>query len=127
MVHYHGDGTGRDTYINRSSGGTFLQYNPVKWAEKGSFYPMKAQRPKATPNPVMEAKHIHYKPDGTGRDRYIDVNAGGLATIYGSYNLMDFKQKFVKSLRVPDRPFSAAVAPDRRKVRRDAELIKRIQ
>ena len=56
------------------------------------------------------------------------VNAGGLASIYGSYNLMDFKQKFVKSLRVPDRPFSAAgVGPARRKMRRDAELIKRIQ
>lgn len=41
---------------------------------------------------------------------------------------MDFKQKFVKSLRVPDRPFSAAgVGLDRRKLRRDAELIKKIQ
>jgi len=27
---------------------------------------------KPVPNPVMEAKPIHYPPDGHGRDRYIE-------------------------------------------------------
>jgi len=35
---------------------------------------------------------------------------------------MDYRQRFVKSLRVPDRPYSAAFT-NNRKIKRDQELI----
>ena len=72
IVHHVADGTGRDTYINFSSGGQMKTFEPIKYPSLGTFYPMRAQRPRATPNPVMVAKHIHYHPDGQGRDRYIE-------------------------------------------------------
>jgi len=43
---------------------------------------------------------------------------------------MDYRQKFIHSLRGPDRPRSAAVCgklPDPRKLRRDTELLKSIE
>ena len=38
----------------------------------GGFFPQRPMRLKAPPNPIMHAKPIHYKPDGAGRDRYIE-------------------------------------------------------
>lgn len=43
---------------------------------------------------------------------------------------MDFKQRFISSLRVPERPRSAAYCgklPDPRKIRRDHELLRSIE
>ena len=71
-MHHVSNGTGRDSYINFSSGGMFAQYEPRQQPKPRSFYPMKVYRPKTIPNPVMEAKPIHYAPDGSGRDRYIE-------------------------------------------------------
>ena len=45
---------------------------------------------------------------------------------FGSYALMDYRQKFIHSLRGADRPRSAAVCgklPDPRKYRRDSEML----
>lgn len=36
-VHYNANGTGRDTYINRSSGGFFRPYTPNVAPAVGSF------------------------------------------------------------------------------------------
>lgn len=71
-MHYHANGSGRDTYINRSSGGFYKPYAPLEHPKNGPFYPQRALRPRPVPNPVMEAKPLHYAPDGSGRDRYIE-------------------------------------------------------
>lgn len=38
-THYHTDGTGRDTYIVRDNGGFNKMYEPVQYAELGTFSP----------------------------------------------------------------------------------------
>ena len=45
----------------------------------------------------MEAKHVHYKPDGSGRDRYIALNSGGSFNTLSSN--FDSRIAFMKSLR----------------------------
>ena len=35
------------------------------------------------------------------------INSGGLSCNFGSFRTMDYKQRFVASLRKPDRPYSA--------------------
>lgn len=39
---------------------------------------------------------------------------------------MDYKQRFVASLRKPDRPNSAYTIPDQRKLRRNESLLKKL-
>ena len=72
IIHHVSDGTGRDTYINNFSGGLMKPYEPVQYFKPGSFYPQKPVRARAPPNPVMVAKSVHYLPDGSGRDRYVE-------------------------------------------------------
>ena len=45
----------------------------------------------------MEAKHVHYKPDGSGRDRYIALNSGGSFNTLSSN--FDSRIAFMQSLR----------------------------
>lgn len=70
--------------------------------------------------PVMQAKPIYYRPDGSGRDNYIDCNSGGQFSL--TRTNFDFKESFKKSLRsyerVPvkaraARPIYSAYAPKR--------------
>lgn len=45
----------------------------------------------------MEAKKIYYKPDGSGRDRYIALDSGGsFNTLSGNF---DSRIAFMQSLR----------------------------
>ena len=69
-VHYHPNGGGRDTYIHNSNGGFTLLYQSVKWPEKGSIQ-NKPLFKKPPPNPIMGAKTVFYRNDGTGRDSYV--------------------------------------------------------
>jgi hypothetical protein len=46
-------------------------HEPIKWPEKGAIQG-KPLHQKSKPNPVMEAKTIFYRPNGTGRDTYIE-------------------------------------------------------
>lgn len=76
-VSYHADGTGRDTYIKVHSGGFFKPYAPVAAPPVTSFSMKKL--PNASPAPIMHAKPVHYRSDGSGRDFYVTCNEGGLA------------------------------------------------
>ena len=68
-VHYHADGSGRDSYVGVSSGGFFRPFESKAAAPVGSF----RQRSAAwtTPAPVLHPMGVHYRGDGTGRDSYI--------------------------------------------------------
>lgn len=69
--HYFTNGGGRDTYIYGDNGGFSMQYNPVKWPEVGSIQG-KPIHQKAKPAPIMHAKPVFYRADGSGRDSYIE-------------------------------------------------------
>ena len=75
-VHYHNDGTGRDTYIGISSGGLYAPFRPVAAPPVGSFDVRKSWK---EPNPIIHSRAVHYYSDGSGRDSYIIRTEGGLA------------------------------------------------
>jgi len=68
--HYFTDGTGRDSYIYQDNGGFTKMYSPLKW--QNSSFPERPVYQKARPAPVMHAKPIFYRADGTGRDSYVE-------------------------------------------------------
>ena len=74
MTHYFTNGGGRDDYIYRNNGGFTSMYDPVNWPQKGTLHTV---HKKAPPNPVMHAKPIYYRSDGSGRDSYVVTTAGG--------------------------------------------------
>mmetsp|Transcript_2727 Transcript_2727/g.4640 ORF Transcript_2727/g.4640 Transcript_2727/m.4640 type:complete len:103 (+) Transcript_2727:204-512(+) len=96
MRHYVNNGGGRDSYIYMDNGGFTEKQKVVKWPEVGSIQQKPIlQRPK--PNPVMEAKTIFYRSDGTGRDQYINTTSGGQ---FGSTRSnFDYRDQFKHSLR----------------------------
>ncbi len=71
MIHYNTNGGGRDSYIYRNNGGFTKMQEFKKWPEVGSIQG-KPSYPKNKPNPVMEAKTLFYRSNGTGRDSYIE-------------------------------------------------------
>ena len=75
-VHYHNDGTGRDTYIGVNSGGFYAPYSPHPAPPTGGFNVRKSYAP---PSPVMHPLGVHYYSDGSGRDSYVIRTEGGLA------------------------------------------------
>ena len=48
------------------------------------------------------------------------INAGGINNIYGTYNIMDYRQRFIKSLREPRPNTAKSVNP--KKIRRDLDV-----
>jgi len=103
-VHYHANGTGRDTYINVSSGGFYKPYKPVPAPPVGSFNTRRVANP--APSPVLHPMAVHYYSDGSGRDSYVVTTEGGLAQ---NYRNIDYRTAFKQSLRKPDRIRSAFV------------------
>ncbi len=68
-VHYHTNGTGRDSYIVRDNGGFNAMYEPCKYGDVGTF---SSQKRKFSGNaPTIHAKNLYYRSNGTGRDSYI--------------------------------------------------------
>ena len=71
-LHYWNDGTGRDTYVETDNGGItenkYIGPNKVKLSP-GAMWTKGVYDP---PMPVMHAKPIYYRPDGSGRDVYIE-------------------------------------------------------
>lgn len=67
-THYQTNGTGRDSYIVRDNGGFNKMYEPISFPGIGTFSPKRRPRGNA---PVIHAKNIYYRSDGTGRDSYI--------------------------------------------------------
>ena len=101
-VHYHNNGTGRDSYIGVNSGGFNAPYVPYPGPPVGSFQTQRKSF--AAPMPQMHAKPLHYHSDGTGRDRYIGINEGGLAH---NPSFVDWMSQHKKSLRNNPRSQSA--------------------
>lgn len=71
MRHYGNNGGGRDSYIYADDGGFTKMYKPVNWPTVGSIQG-KPLHKKAPPNPVMHAKPVFYRANGSGRDSYIE-------------------------------------------------------
>mmetsp|Transcript_31850 Transcript_31850/g.23567 ORF Transcript_31850/g.23567 Transcript_31850/m.23567 type:complete len:97 (+) Transcript_31850:3-293(+) len=64
-THYHTNGTGRDSYIVRDNGGFCKMFEACKYGDVGTFGGKRIPRERA---PVIHAKNLYYKADGTGRD-----------------------------------------------------------
>ena len=67
-THYHTNGTGRDSYIVRDNGGFCKMHEAIKYADLGTFGSGRIPRVTA---PIIHAKNLFYRSDGTGRDSYI--------------------------------------------------------
>ena len=102
-VHYHTNGTGRDSYIVRNNGGFNKMYNPIKWPNVGTFVPKRVPRENT---PLMHPMPVYYHSNGTGRDSYIVETGGGLHNLS---RMIEYREAFVKSLRSYSRPKSAYV------------------
>ena len=70
-------------------------YEPIKYSKVGSIMERKIF-PIHKPNPVMEAKPVFYRADGTGRDTYVETNSGG---INGVFSHPEYRENFKASLR----------------------------
>ena len=97
-MNYFADGTGRDTFVKNDNGGFFKAYHPVPASPVTTF---RTKRKYDPPAPVMKSRGVFYHSDGTGRDSYVTVNAGGL-TNYG--RVETYTDRFKSSLRHIDRP-----------------------
>ena len=97
-VNYFSDGTGRDTFVKGDNGGFFKAYHPVPASPVTTFYTKKEYTP---PAPVIKSRGVFYHSDGTGRDSYVCVNAGGLT---GLGKVERYTDTFKSSLRTINRP-----------------------
>ena len=102
-VNYFADGTGRDTFVKNDNGGFFKEFQPVPAYPVTAF---RARRSYAPPAPIIKSRGVYYHSDGSGRDSYVCVNAGGLT---GLGKVQDYRDTFKSSLRVIDRPQTAYV------------------
>ena len=67
---YKTNGQGRDSYIHLDNGGFTTMHQSVNYQKPGTMKSPVQYFSK--PNPVMEAKNIFYRSNGTGRDTYIE-------------------------------------------------------
>ena len=76
---YQADGTGRDTYVGVNNGGFFAHMQvPMKQNTRGQTMFMGDRQGGRTDNsPSIEAKHVSYNYNGSGRDTFIGDNNGG--------------------------------------------------
>lgn len=94
---YHNDGTGRDTYVELDNGGFNKAYSPIKWQKPGTLHNAYLHRQKVNPMPVLHSKPFHYPVDGSGRDKYVKINEGGLSCGTGKQKY--YVDSFKDSLR----------------------------
>lgn len=95
-VPYFPDGSGRDRYIAYDNAGFYKNYNfPSKAQNSGyqtnTFFSTKI--PVHMKTASIKTPNFHYHANGSGRDKYIIVNGGGLFTDSKpliSYKLTDF-------------------------------------
>ena len=74
-VSYIPDGSGRDTFKIVNNGGFYKEYTPAPASPVTSFVTKKKF---TSPSPTLNARSFYYQSDGNGRDRYIEINSGGL-------------------------------------------------
>ena len=98
FIPYYANGGGRDKYILYDNAGFF--HNPQKALSPsniyrtGTFLGTKIIKNKITPS--IKAPTFHYHANGSGRDRYILSNGGGLysdSKPLSSFKLSDFLRK----------------------------------
>lgn len=106
ITHYKTDGRGRDTYISYNDGGFWKDQQVLKASlgrnNNTTFYSNFSPKTKTQ---YVKDPIIKYRNDGTGRDKYISSNSGGL--IYDdkplfSYQLVDFLRRYDKSYIKPN-------------------------
>jgi len=96
LVPYFSDGNGRDRYIVYNNAGFFrnVPLTPVNPYKTGTMFGTKIITKNNSPS--AKVPNFHYYSDGTGRDKYILVNGGGLfydSKPLSSYKLTDFLRK----------------------------------
>ncbi|EAR93500.2 hypothetical protein TTHERM_00424680 (macronuclear) [Tetrahymena thermophila SB210] len=96
-LNYVSNGSGRDSYIGFNCGG--LLDAPSKPANYsiGSFRTKTESR---SVNNFLPAKHVHYRSDGSGRDKYIIVNEGGLIGEMKRYNYINDLRSYQKRRKI---------------------------
>ena len=72
ILHYHSNGTGRDSYVSMGNGGLGKD-RPVTASSKRSNG-MNFGMNKSRPGSAFQPKVIYYKADGSGRDNFIVNN-----------------------------------------------------
>ena len=102
-INYFADGTGRDTFVKNDNGGFYKPYSPVPADKVGTFGSKRSWCP---PAPIIKSRGVYYHSDGSGRDSYVGINAGGLTN---SRNFLEYRDAFKKSLRTVDRPTTGYV------------------
>ncbi len=97
-VPYFEDGMGRDRYIAYNNAGFFHNsrkyLGPANPEKTGTLFGTKIIQHNKSPS--IKAPNFHYHSDGSGRDKYILVNGGGLfyqSKPLLSYQLTDFLRK----------------------------------
>ncbi|CAI2373876.1 unnamed protein product [Moneuplotes crassus] len=97
-VYYERDGFGRDSYISINNGGL---NRPM---ENGiyNFGSFSSKHTQSMYAPRIECKRVRYKSNGLGRDSYISVNNGGLAS--NGHMRDTYTNGFLGSLRQPSFP-----------------------
>ena len=89
-VHYHNDGTGRDTFVSMDQGNFMKMYKPAPAVPVTSFVQKRQYDP---PAPVIHSRAVQYHSDGTGRDSYVGWNKGGLS-VYDGRKTIQREQAF---------------------------------
>lgn len=97
---YNTDGTGRDTYVSKNSGGFTNMNAPasaMRGGSTGAYMPnVSAQHIARGGGQGSPGKTLHYHVNGTGRDSYIACNQGGFAS---NYTYKNDRDAYVNSLR----------------------------
>ena len=99
-VSYVPDGSGRDTFKIIDNGGFYKSYLPAPASPVTTFATKKSFQ---SPSPALNAKSFYYQSDGYGRDRYIEINSGGL---HGQKSNVHAGDAYKQSLRSYDRSVS---------------------
>lgn len=90
--YYRTDGTGRDTYISFDNGGCCARMT----SHASTSIPrvgVVAVRPRSA---GMSVRSLHYHSDGSGRDKYVKAQDGGL---HSDYPDVSASHQFIASLR----------------------------
>ncbi len=81
---YNTNGTGRDTYITYDNGGNVvpnlgaLRLKSYYRDGPNQISLTSRSRLQTEPNPKLKPKVVQYNCDGSGRDNYVNIDAGGL-------------------------------------------------
>ena len=84
---YNANGTGRDGYIYEANGGHAMAMQHNK--QPGPSGPQAAETHLFFRAPCIHSKPVQYVANGSGRDSYIQMSAGGLNAAYEPGRMVD--------------------------------------